>query len=143
MKSYVVQDKPHAGLNPKSKRAAGEPPNGGNYLPGLAIEGSDGRSLVVLNVKYSVELGDLQEIMNLLGQVEQLEFAILITNAGESADQFANPRAVNVCDIAEVEENLLVSLSGKFLDGIAQNDTAFAECDTPTEIDNGYTVYLT
>ena len=65
------------------------------------------------------------------------------TRTGERADELANPGAVNVGYVAEGEENFFVSLGGKFLHGIAQNDTAFAECDTPTEIDDGDTVYLT
>jgi len=34
------------------------------------FEGSDGAGLVVLDVKDSIELGQLQQIVNLLGQIQ-------------------------------------------------------------------------
>ena len=41
----------------------------------LGLERGDGGGLIVLYVEDSVELGDLEKIVNLLGEVEQLEFA--------------------------------------------------------------------
>lgn len=41
------------------------------------LETADGPSLVIVDVKNRVQLGNLQQIMNLLGQVEQLQFASL------------------------------------------------------------------
>jgi len=43
-------------------------------------------SLVVLNVEHGIELGDLQQVVDFLGQVQQLEFAALIFYGGIGAD---------------------------------------------------------
>jgi hypothetical protein len=42
------------------------------------LEGSDGAGFVVLDVEHSVKLGELQKVMDLLGQVEQLQVSALI-----------------------------------------------------------------
>ncbi len=50
----------------------------------------DGVRFVVLDVKDGVQLGDLQQVVDLFGEVEQLEIAALIAHRGEGADQFAD-----------------------------------------------------
>src|SRR5450755_46925 len=67
--------------------------------------------LVVLHIKDGIELGDLQQIVHFLGEVEQLKVTALLAHGGESAYQFANARAVNVVNLGEVEENLLLTLA--------------------------------
>ena len=54
------------------------------------IERPDGRSLVILHVKDGVELGDLEEVVHFLGQVQQLQFAALVAYRGKCAYQLAN-----------------------------------------------------
>ena len=39
------------------------------------LEGSDGAGFVVVDVEDGVELGELQQIVNLLGQLQQLQRA--------------------------------------------------------------------
>src|SRR5579864_480667 len=41
---------------------------------------------IVLHIKHGVELGDLQQIVDFLGQVQQLKFAALVFYRGVSAD---------------------------------------------------------
>ena len=60
-------------------------PQDGNLLERLY-----GGSLVVFHVKHRIELGDLKQIVDLLGKVQQFEFAALVLGRGERADQFAN-----------------------------------------------------
>ena len=45
---------------------------------------------VVLHVKNRVQLGDLQQVMDFLGEIQQFEFAALVTHGGKSANQFAD-----------------------------------------------------
>ena len=45
-----------------------------------------GRRLVLFHIEHSVKLGDLQQIVNFLGQVEQLQFAALVLRGGKGAD---------------------------------------------------------
>src|SRR5215469_18336258 len=50
--------------------------------------------LVVLHVEDGVQLGDLQQVMDLLGQVQQLQFPALVADGSVGADQLADPRTV-------------------------------------------------
>ena len=56
----------------------------------LLRERLDRGGFVVLHVEHGVQLGDLQQVVNFLGQVEQLEFTALILHCGKGADQFAD-----------------------------------------------------
>ena len=47
-------------------------------------------SFVVFYVEDGVKLGDLEQIIDLLGEIQQLQFATLILGRGESAYQFAD-----------------------------------------------------
>jgi len=50
------------------------------------VEGADGGEFVVLDVKDGVELGDVEDILNFLGEVEEFEFATGVADRGEAAD---------------------------------------------------------
>ena len=49
-----------------------------------------GGGFVVLYVEDGVKLRDLEQIVDLLGEVQQLQFAALILGGGEGAYEFAN-----------------------------------------------------
>jgi hypothetical protein len=54
---------------------------------GLVLtKGAHSRSFVVFNVENGIELGDLQQVVHFLGQVQQLQFATLIAHGGKGAD---------------------------------------------------------
>ena len=50
--------------------------------------GGDGAGFVVVDVEHGVELGELQDVLNLAGEVEQLESGTLIFGSCVSADEF-------------------------------------------------------
>ena len=54
------------------------------------MERLDSPRLIVFDVKHGVQLGDLEQVVHFLGEVEQFEFAALIADGGERADQFAD-----------------------------------------------------
>ena len=56
----------------------------------VLLERFHGGWFVVLHVEHRVKLGDLKEIVDLLGEVQQLELAALVLGGGECADQFAD-----------------------------------------------------
>src|SRR6185312_382168 len=105
-------------------------------------EGLYRRRLIILHVKNGVKLRDLQQVMNFLGQLEQLQFATLVFRCGICADQFTNARAVNVIHVAKVQQNLFVALAEQVLYGIAKHYAAFAEGYTSAAIDNAHTIHL-
>ena len=56
----------------------------------VLLERFDGRGFVVFHVEDGVELGDLEQIVDLLGEVQELQFATLVLGGGEGADQFTD-----------------------------------------------------
>src|SRR6185312_5460294 len=76
----------------------------------LAGEGLDGAGFVVLYVEDGVELGDLEQVVNLFGEVQELQFAALVTRGGVGTDELADARAVNVVDVTEIEQDVLLAL---------------------------------
>src|SRR5215472_5063219 len=97
--------------------AVGKPAAGSQEL-GELFERFDRLALVVLDVEDGVELGDLEQVVNFLGEVEQLELAALVANGSERADQLADTGAVDVGHVA------------------------FAQGDATAHIDDGNAVYL-
>jgi hypothetical protein len=69
----------------------------------LLREGLHGRGFVVFHVEDGVELGNLQQIVNFLGEVQQLQLAALVLGGGERADEFADAGAVDLIHVAEVQ----------------------------------------
>ena len=62
------------------------------------VEGFYGGEFVVFDVEDGVELGDVEDVVNFLGEVEELEFSAGIADGGEAADEFSDAGAVEVID---------------------------------------------
>src|SRR5438270_6824817 len=105
-------------------------------------EGLDRGGFVVLYVKNGVQLGDLQQVVDFLCQIEQLEFATLILHGRIGADELADSRAVNVIDVAKIHQNFLLPFREQVLHHIAQDDAAFAQRNSAVAIHNGDAVNL-
>src|SRR5271168_4411592 len=74
------------------------------------VEGFYGVEFVVFDVEDGVELGDVEDVVDFLGEVEELEFAAGVADGGEAADEFSDAGAVEVIDVGEVEDDLLFAL---------------------------------
>jgi len=55
----------------------------------LLLVRSDRACFVVVDVEYRIELGELEQVVDLLGQLEELERCALILGRSESSDQLA------------------------------------------------------
>src|SRR5262245_31701589 len=66
--------------------------------------------LVILDVEDGVQLGDLEQVVDFFGEVQQLQLAALVLSGRESANQLADSRAIDVVHVAEVQQDFLVSL---------------------------------
>src|SRR5665213_384682 len=67
----------------------------------------DGFRFVIVNVEDGVELGDLQQVLDLLGELQQLEGAAGIFDGRQGADKLANTGAVDVIDVRQIEKYLV------------------------------------
>lgn len=108
----------------------------------FSTEGLDGGGFVILNVENGVELGDLHQVFDFVGEVHKLEFALLLFDAGVGADQIAKAGTVDVIDIGKIEKNFDVSLADQVADYGTQSGALFAEDDSAAEIHNRNVTYL-
>src|SRR5215469_4231016 len=120
----------------------GKPAAGSQELGKLFGERLDRLAFVVLDVEDGVELGDLEQVVNFLGEVEQLELAALVANGSERADQLADSGAVDVGHVAEVEQDFLLAFGNQVFHRFTQDHAAFAQGDATAHIDDGNAVYL-
>src|SRR5882724_13095167 len=89
---------------------------------------------VVLDIEDGIELGDLQQVVDLLGQVEQFEFAVFAPHCGKRAHQFPDAGAVNVGDVAQVKQDFFVSFADQVADGVSQYHAALTQSDAAAHI---------
>src|SRR5215510_590437 len=86
------------------------------------------RFLVIERLKHRQEFGDGQKVVNLLGLIEKLQLAAVVVGSRVRADQLANAGAVNIRDVAKVEQYLFLALVEQAADGFPQLHAAFADC---------------
>jgi hypothetical protein len=94
-------------------------------LANLLGESANRRSFVVSYIEYGIKLRDLKQVVDFLGQIQQLQFAALVPDARKRADKLPDPRAVNVSYVAEIQKYLLVALAHHVANGVTQDHAAF------------------
>src|SRR5437762_12486623 len=80
--------------------------------------------------------------MDFLGKVQQLEFATLVAHGGEGAHQFTDAAAIDVSDVAQVQQHFLVAFGKQISNGVTQNDATFAERDSTAQVYHRDAIYL-
>ncbi len=106
------------------------------------LEAFDSGGFIVLHVEDGVKLGDLEQVVHLLGEVQKFELSTLVLGGGESADQLADAGAVDVVDLRQVQYDFLVSFGKQVAHGVAQGDATLAERDSSAAVHNGDPVHL-
>src|ERR1700733_13114095 len=101
------------------------------------VEGFYGGEFVVLDIEDGVELGDVEDVVNFLGEVEELEFSAGVAGGGEAADEFSDAGAVEVIDVGEVEDDFLFALGDEGTDFIAESADFGAEDETSMNVEDG------
>jgi len=102
------------------------------------VEGFYRGEFVVLDVEDGVELGDLQDVVNFLGEAVKLEFAPRVADRGKAADQFADAGRVDVIDLGEVEDDLFLASGDELANGVAKLSGFVAEGDAAGEVEDGH-----
>lgn len=102
----------------------------------------DRSRLVVFHVKDGVELGDLHDVMDLAGEVEQLHIALMLADGGEGADKGAEAGAVDVGDVVKIEKDLLLAFGEEIGDEFTQGGAFFAEGNLAADVHDGDGAYL-
>ena len=99
-----------------------------------SVETSQRGALVCKDVKYGVELRDLKKIFDFLGQVQQLQVSALILHRREPANQFADPRAVDVVDVGEIQKNFFSLIIQQPANRLAQQRATVSEDDPAAQV---------
>ncbi len=66
--------------------------------------------LVGVNFEQCVDPGDLEQVVNFLGDVEQLQLAALPADRGIAADQLADAEAVDKVHLGQIQQEFFVAL---------------------------------
>jgi len=101
------------------------------------VEGFYRSKFVVFDVEDGVELGDVEDVLDFLGEVEELEFAAGVADGGVAADQFTDAGAVDVVDAGEVKDDFLFALGDEMVDGVAEVADLVAQNDASGDVEDG------
>jgi len=101
------------------------------------VEGFDGGEFVLFDVEDGVELGDVENVADFLGEAGEFEFAAGVADGGEAADELADAGAVDVGDVGEIEDDFFLALADEIADGIAKCAGGIAEDDLSGDVDDG------
>src|ERR1019366_1503217 len=93
-------------------------------------------------VEDRIELGDLQQILDAFGQVQQLQSSTLVGDGGETGDQFADARAIDIGDLAQIQQDLIIAFGDQVAQQIAQRTRPFAESNPAGNVHDCYVTYL-
>src|SRR5258708_22692518 len=100
-----------------------------------------GGGFVFESFEHRVEFGDLQQILDTLAQAKQFKLAAMIRYGGEAGNHFADSRAVDIRNVAQVYQQLLLAFGSQIADRIPKSACALAEGDTAGGIDYSYVAY--
>jgi hypothetical protein len=73
-------------------------------------EAANRRSLIVEHFEHGVKFGDLQQVLDPLAQTKQFQLAAVIGYGRETGNHFSNPRAIDVGNLTQVDQNFLFAL---------------------------------
>src|ERR671917_1354945 len=102
------------------------------------LEGVERLGLVVEGVEDGQELGDAEQVANLLRQLEELQLPALALDGGEAGDQLADAGGIDVADVGQVEQNLLLVLFDQAAHGAAERDAALPDGDLAVHVEDGH-----
>jgi|SRR5271157_1881946 len=105
------------------------------------LEGLYCSSFVVLDLEDGVELGDLQQVVNVLAEVHQLEMPALVAQRGVAAHELADAGAVDVADGREIQQDVDVVLACQLANDVAQDAGAFAQSQFADNVHDDDAIY--
>lgn len=86
------------------------------------------------DIENGEEPGDLHEVVHAPGEMHELQLAARAAHSRVGADQFADSRAVDVIDVAQIEEDFAVALVDELANHPPDHGAAFTQRDLPAEI---------
>jgi hypothetical protein len=113
----------------------------GGWVPALTqcrlLETSEGGALFRIDIENCIELGELEEVVNFFGQVQQFKFAAAALGGGVSAHKFADAGAIDVIHVPEIEHDMDALFIKQATNSLAQQSAALPQRDFSAEVHNG------
>jgi hypothetical protein len=97
-------------------------------------ERADCDFFVRLHVEDGKEARDLQNVVDALGQMKKLQFALRVPYRSESAHQLADTGAIDVVDIVQAYNDFFLAVIYKLADGFPQQRATIAQRNLAAEI---------
>ena len=107
----------------------------------FSSEALDGLVFRVEGLENGEELGDGEKVLDLLGEIEELQLAALLVHRAVAANQFAEACRIHVGNLGEIEDELVLAGIDGLVHGIAQGLVAFADHDLALQVDDGHVAY--
>jgi hypothetical protein len=101
------------------------------------VEGLYGGVFVVFDVEDGIELGDVENVVDFRGDVEEFEFSAGVADGSEATDQFSDTGAVDIVDVRQVEDDFLNVFGDEVVDGVAEGTNLRAEDDAAVDVEDG------
>ena len=79
------------------------------------LEATDRGCFCIVNIKNGQQLGQLHDLVEFFAQMAEAHVCTLILGVEMRRDQSAQPRAVDVCDVGQVQNDLLFSFRDQLL----------------------------
>jgi len=108
-----------------------------------SLKAIQGLRFVVEGVEHGQELGDDQQVLNLLREIQQFELAAIAAKGRVVRYQFADPTRVDILHATEIKKNLLLASIDQAANGITESDGAFTHSHRPTQVEDRYIPCLT
>jgi hypothetical protein len=93
---------------------------------------------VVFDIEDGVELCDMEDVVDLLGEVQQFELASCVADSGKAADEFSHTGAVEVVNIRKVQNDLFLSLRNQVADGGAKRTYLWTENEAAVNVEDSH-----
>ena len=102
-----------------------------------------GQWFAVFHLEDGVELRDLQQVADFLGQVQQFEFAALFFGSGEGTDKLFETGAVDIVHVAQVQQDPSVPLGEQVVHRLTYSYAALTKGDSALKVGDQDAIRLT
>src|SRR5437870_13729385 len=101
-----------------------------------AAFGGDRFFFVAVDLEDGVELGELEELLDALGGVDEDQLAVLGGELAEVADELTDAGGVDVVDLGEVDDDVRALVLEDVFERGGKELGALAELDQPFHVEN-------
>src|SRR5208283_5790645 len=107
-----------------------------------AATGRDRALLILVNIENGGQPRQVKQIMYALAQIGEFHLPTLVPKGRVGLHQFSHSRTVHVMNSVQVQDDCFLALPSKIQNNLAENDVAFAHCNSSGDVNNSYSTHL-